>query len=261
MTRTLVVSALSLLLVVTACADEHNPPLPGDGDGTGDGDGDGDGDSDGGIAVDAAPDGLRVSGIVCANSDLRDPEDCPTIDLTGTTVTDLAGNASASTTAAGTFTIYVDAASSVTLVIAGPALRTSMVTIGLSATGATGVLLPAVDATYWAGLVTDLVGVEPDQSSGIVTYLVENDGPAIGAEIFQPTAGTFPPFYEDGSATDWNQVGLTGNSGAALLFGVLTVNPTVSFNAANNGGSVFRTVSGVPVAADTTSFVWVDLTP
>jgi hypothetical protein len=132
--------------------------------------------------------------------------------------------------------------------------------VDLDQVGVTGVTIPVVEEEVWASLVTAVIGAEPDQSGAVVVYLVEDQAPAVGAEVYAPAESTFLPFYEGSGAEDWSQTGLTGPSGAALLFGVPSAGATTSFEADNQSGTGYRTVDGVAVADATTTFVTVDVT-
>ncbi len=246
------------LLFAPACTAEHNPSLPGDGDGDTTGDGDGDGD---GGTLDASAE-LRITGTLCLVTDLRSPEACPSSDMSGALVTEQGTSNQTTASADGSFTLILDTttADRAVLEVSGSGLHPSLFPVSLDAGGASGVIVPAVDATTWSSLVSALIGTEPDQSGSVALYLTENGEPAVGATVYQPDTTTYAPFYENGGSYSWIQYTTTGASGAALLFGVITADSTISIDVDNSAGTAYQTVGNIPIATDTTTFVTVDVT-
>ena len=108
----------------------------------------------------------------------------------------------------------------------------------------------------------DAFGAEADGMGAIAVYLRAPGHippyPAVGAEVIPPVDSVSSPYYEAGES--WSQVGQTGESGAALLFGIpAEPTRTVSFGVLASGGSLYETIHGVPVASAATTFLTVDL--
>ena len=232
---------LLLALACAACAADDAPPSGGGGGG---------GTGGGGGPIDASPPpdgGGRLSGTLCASLDLRDPLDCADINLTGVPVEPFAGGAGDTADADGDFALDLPADQSVLLRVGGgdDAIRDSV-----AATGEwpreDGLVIPIVRQDDWDDLLAILGAVEPDGTASLLLYILDDGGPVTGAEVLPPEGTQQPPFYDDGGATSWDQQGLTGAFGAALVVSVPALAPTAELSVIVDGTPFFGSVQVRP---------------
>lgn len=213
--------ALALPVLVLGCTlgeDDRAPALPGPGGsqgGTGGGEeGGGDGDGDAGVA--------RIRGNLCRITDLRFFETCTPGDLSGIDVALLgAPETAVLTDRFGAFSLP-DPGDPVTLIVGtgSPDIRNSLFDVPPIRDGTRGsVFVPTVVLRDWLSLVDSLGVVEPFGTSTVAVFARERGLPLSGVDVIGPAVSQ-PPFFDAGSALDWSQLGLTGDGGAALIFGI-----------------------------------------
>jgi hypothetical protein len=215
---------LVLVLLAACAADDHNPSGGGGGGGSGSG---GSGDGDGGVG----DGGGAAGGRLCAAIDLRDPLDCPAVDLGGIDVT--AQGDTATTDDDGAFDLDLAGGALLVVGAATADVRDSLAFVD-SWRGDDGVRVPTVTQDDWNQLVLDLDVVEPDGSATILLYISDDGDPVSGAEVLTPDGSSVAPFYDDGPGA-WTQAGLTGSFGAALLFDVPTASAVVDLTVVVDG--------------------------
>ncbi len=238
---------LVLALLVAACkVDDMPPPGPGGGGGSGGGGGGGGGDAGNGDG------GAGLSGRLCAAVDLRIPLACPAADLGGVAVA--AGDAMATTAAAGTFTLDVDGDVLVTMTGGDSPVRDALFATSMWSSE-DGLRVPAADLADWNDLVATIAGFEPDGTASIALYLEDQSGPIAGAEVLPPD-GSQAPYYDSGAPDDWNQGGLTSIYGAALIFAVPSIGGAAQLTVAVDADTFTVTL---PVRDDTLTFARVVL--
>ncbi len=233
--------------------EDHGPFRPGGGGGTGGGSNQG---GDARLADAAGTDGGGgVSGLVCVVTDLRAPDACPavasragvTIAVTGTTTTTTSDTD-------GRFAVALSGGIAVLGVAAGSAtLERSRVPV--AATTAL-VHTPVVTRPAWAAVLGALGVSVPDGGGVIALYVDDTAGPAAGVTFAAVAGSSIAPFYDDGGALAWTQLGGTGVAGVALFVDVPVGNVTLDGAAADQ--RVAR-LTGVPVVADEITFVRVRL--
>ena len=229
-----------LALACAACAADDAPPLGGGGGGTGGGGG----PIDAGAQADG---GGRLAGTLCAAIDLRDPFGCAAIDLAGVPVAPAGGGPGTTADADGDFTLDLPADASVLLRIGGgdDAIRDALAATG-EWTGEEGLVIPAVRQEDWDDLLAILGAVEPDGTASVLLYIVDDSGPVTGAEVQPPMGTQQPPYYDAGGATSWDQQGLTGPFGAALIVSVPALAPTAELSIIVGGTPFFGSVQVRP---------------
>lgn len=209
--------AVTLLFLAGGCGDtERAPALPGGGNGGG-----GAGNNpDAAPGDDGASDAL-ITGSICLIEDVRLPGACSGGATGGIDVAVRGLSGSVLTTAGGAFALDSPGGASAVLEVGfGTAgVRNTVVEIPLASGGATGVLVPVVSVADWDALLTSLQTFEPDGTGTFAIYVRDGSAPVVGAQI-EPPPGADLPFYDNGAALEWSQIGLTGNAGAALVFDV-----------------------------------------
>ncbi len=254
-----------LITVVFAAlfgCDERNPPVPGGmlppGGGTG---ADARPNTDA-ASGDASTSEVTISGRLCIVLDPQDPLVCPTedatgapLDLSGITITEVGGGTT-TTMADGTFSIMATSIDAPVLVATSPALRPTAVRVQISGPF-NNILFPAFDAATWISLTNNLGVIEAPNQGAAAVYITQNLTAAVGAEVVQPVGSVYSPFYDrDGGPLDFSVQGLSGDKGAALLFGVPVPVDETSYTVIGSGGSPLVDVPlDVLDATTTVSFV------
>jgi hypothetical protein len=218
------------LLAAAACTGDDLPP-PGGGGGGGTGGG---GQVDGGSQP-GGDAGGRLVGTLCAALDLRAPLACPAVDLAGIPVEPAAGGPGDVSDADGDFALDLPADSNVLLRVGADA---AAVRDSLAATGewsdVEGLAIPTVRQDDWDDLLAIIGAVEPDGTASILLYIRDQAGPVTGAEVLIDGTSQ-PPYYDDGGATSWDQIGPTGAHGAALIVSAPAISPTVPITVVVDG--------------------------
>jgi hypothetical protein len=240
------VKALLVALLLVGCVAEEVPPPPPPGGGGGGGGG---GDQDGGMGGDGGGDGGggALVGRLCAAIDLRDPLECPIADLEGIPLT--SGELAATSDEDGDFALDAPADSNVFLTVGAgdESIRESAFATENWRDDDAGLRAPVIARDDWEQLLAAISGIEPDATASIVLYIVDENGPVSGAEVV-PQSGGDPPYY-DGDAPDvWDQNGLTGPFGAAIILAVPVIDGTAALTVLVDAG-VFNVT--VPVRDDT----------
>ncbi len=250
----MLLAALALGAAGCPASDDDGPFRPGGGGGGG-------GSNHGGDArqLDApgGDGGGNVNGLICVVTDLRAPDACPvtstrvgvTVAVTGTSTTTTSGSDGRFTVAASSSVAILDvAAQSATL---------ERSTVPVTVSGAL-IHAPVVTQTAWEQVLASLGPVVPDGGGAIVLYVDDTSGSASDVTFSAVSGSSLAPFYDDGSATSWTQLGGTGVAGVALFVDVPAGSATLDGAAPDL--RVAR-LSGVPVVADAITFVRVRLAP
>jgi hypothetical protein len=223
------VKALLVALLLVGCVAEEVPPPPPPGGGGGGGGG---GDQDGGMGGDGGGDG--GGGALIA-------------DLEGIPLT--SGELAATSDEDGDFALDAPADSNVFLTVGAgdESIRESAFATENWRDDDAGLRAPVIARDDWEQLLAAISGIEPDATASIVLYIVDENGPVSGAEVV-PQSGGDPPYY-DGDAPDvWDQNGLTGPFGAAIILAVPVIDGTAALTVLVDAG-VFNVT--VPVRDDT----------
>lgn len=251
-----VVHLLALTTAVSACAgsDDGGPFRPPGGGGGG-------GSSHGGDArqIDAAmgDGGGDLNGLICLVSDLRVPEACPTsVQQVGVPVAVRGTTTSAVSGSDGRFTLAVSA-TQVTLDAAASTANLQRSYVPVPVNGSL-VPTPVMTTAAYNALIASLGTVVPDGGGTVVAYVSDGQSPATGVAFSTIAGSSLAPFYDDGSATSWQQGGGTGAAGVALFVDVPA--GTVAIDGAAADLRVAQ-LGGIPVAVDTITFVHVSLVP
>lgn len=215
-------------------------------------------ETDGGGSNDAGPmdtDGgvMSLTGQVCVVSDLRQPDACPAVaSRIGVTV-QVRGTADMAVSGAdGRFELAATGA--VVLELGALGLERSVVP---AAPATPLVNAPVISSQDWQAVLDAIAQVQPDDAGAIVLYVEDAGGAAVSGATMDPIAGsTVVPHYDDGGALAWRTAGGTGAQGVVLF---LDVSPgTVTLDGVAPGPRPV-TLAGVPVVADTITFVRVRL--
>lgn len=253
-------------LVALFGCDEHNPPAPPGGiipPGSGGADGS-PGSADAAVN-DARVSGATITGFICLVVDPRNALECPTetalgdpLDLSGITIAEVGGTASTTSQDDGSFSLNVTDPDSVLLLVTHASLRATAMRVAVTGP-ITDILLPSMELGAWTNLVNTLGVLEAANHGAAAVYVFELVGleiePVIGAEVIQPAGSTYAPFYDRTTAYDWTQNGLTGDLGAAMLFGVPVPSNQTSFSVIGPGGS--PNLDNLPLdIRDATTTIW-----
>lgn len=233
-------------LVALGCTDTERPPGGGGGGGGG-------GSNGGGVdaSISDGDAGSDLAGTVCGVLDVRDPLQCPTVDMSGIDLE--IGSIQSITDEDGEFTFNLSPEDDYLVTIGQTDLTTrlALVDTGTWTDAAEGLVVPAVSQDEWDDLTVAIGGLEPDGTASVVLYIEDDNGPVPGAEVVAPAGTGQAPYYDNGAADNWDQVGLTGSFGAAIVLDVPAVASPVTF------GILVDTESfevAVPVAPDTLTF-------
>jgi len=234
-------------LALAACTSDDHLPVGGGGGGGSGGTGGGGGDADGSPSGDGGGD---FTGRLCYGVDLRNPLLCPSRDLAGIEVS--AAGADTVTTSEGRFALDLPDGVNVVITMTSQdgRARDAIFESDLWAFG-DGLTAPVIDTTDWAQLIAAIGGVEPDGTASLVLYVSDQNGPVVGADILPPDGTGQAPYYDDGAADQWNQAGLTGAFGAAVILAVPVVGSTATLTVTIDGEPY---TGSVPVRADHLTF-------
>ena len=239
--------------VLGACAAEDEGPFrPGGGGGNGGG------SNHGGDArlVDApaGDGGGDLSGLICVVTDLRVPDACPTVASQAGVTVSIRGTSTTTTSGSdGRYTLAVSA-SQVTLDAAAGSATHEPSLVPVTVSGSL-VPTPVVTQAAYAAVIGSLGTVVPDGGGTIVAYIEDGTSPATGVAFATIAGSSLAPFYDNGSATSWQQGGGTGAAGVALFVDV----PAGSVAIDGVAGDLRVARATVPVAVDTITFVRVGL--
>lgn len=242
---------LVALLAVMGCAEERNP------DGKPPGNGGGSGGTGTGPDAAPAPDGAggaaqSVSGFVCHVTDLRDPYECPSVEMGGFTVREQGSTNSTTTGSDGSFTLELATANPTTLEVSGSGKRLTLLPV---LPGTSGVLAPLVPTATAAAVVSSLGQTEAVGTGIVVVHLFEGTELAQGARVI---ATNVQPYYDIASSPFWSAAGPTGSFGASLMINVPVAQGTFNFQATNATVTVNRDVQ-VPIVSGSITFGAVDV--
>jgi hypothetical protein len=251
------VHALAIAIAgLGACAGNADdaPYRPGGGGGGGTSHGgdagvrDAAGDGDGGG-------GGTLNGVICVVSSLLAPEACGSgTEQSGVTVAVLGGSASTVSGTNGQFSLAVTG-SSVVIDAADGSATLEHVYVPVTVSDST-VSTPVVTTAAFNAAINSLTTVVPDGGGTVVAYVDDGTSPGVGVAFSTIAGSSVAPWYDDGSNTSWQQGTGTGVAGVALFVNVPV--GTVSIDGTAPDSRVAQR-SGIPVAADTVTFVRVAL--
>jgi hypothetical protein len=234
---------------VGACAggDDEGPFRPGGGGGPGgvrpgvdariDAPGSGDG-------------GGNLTGLICAVTDLRVPDACPTgASQAGVTVAVVGTATSVTSGADGRYTLPVSGGT-VTLEVGAGSTTFERSLVPVTVSGSL-VETPVVTQAAFAAVIGSLGPVVPDGGGTVVAYVVDGASAARNVDFATVAGSSLAPFYDNGGATQWTQSGGTGAAGVALFVDVPA--GTVALDGVAADARVARAT--VPVAMDAITFV------
>jgi hypothetical protein len=227
-----------LLLVCAACREdvEMFPISPGGGGGGGT------------TFVDAAVDapagdgGTMLTGRVCLINDPRNPTACAATGAGNLSV--MLGSQTATTAADGAFTITRPAGAGLVWRVSGTGTISSAL---LASSGAT---IPALDQTIYQQMIAASSAPSGDNTGAIIAKLTHN-GVAITGAVATTTPAPLGDVFYDGASIDQWDLTSTGSFGVVWVPGLDA--GTVSMQVGN------ATVTGIPVFADTITYVFAEL--
>jgi hypothetical protein len=224
----------SLVLLMGCGRDvEMYPVNPGGGGGTG-----GTGMPDAPITIDGS---TTITGRVCLLSDARSPTACASSGADALTVT--LGSSTATPSADGTFSIARPSGSGLVWRVSGTGI------VGAAMEQASGMTIPAISTALYADMTTTNMAINNNGTGAIIAQLTHG-----GAAVANATALPSPlpdgnVYYDGISATEWS-LDVTGSYGVVWVPGMTPGTAQLTIN-----GSVQGTVTGIPVFADTVTFV------
>jgi hypothetical protein len=239
--RLVALASASLLAALAGCHEdvEMFPIGPG-GFGTGGGT-----TPDAAIGGDGGDGGSTISGRVCLISDARNPTTCASSGAEDLTVT--LGSATATTAADGSFTIASATGTGLVWRVTGAAIQASAMQVSTVAT------IPVISALLYEDMVTTNNVVGSAGTGAIIARFTTNDSGVSGL-----IAATSPDpegqiFYDGTSATVWD-VTATSTFGAIWVPGLAAGATTLTV-----GGAADSSITGIPVYADTITFVLAEI--
>lgn len=234
------VLALALVAAATgACRDdvEMFPIGPG-GFGTG-----------GGTTPDAGGDaagsdgGGMISGRVCLITDARTPTLCADTGADGLSV--VLGTATATTSANGSFMIANTGGTGLVWRVSGDAIYGAAMQLTLVN------LIPAISATVFEDMVVSTNATIGDGSGSVIARFTHNNAGVSGISAVTTPDPVGQIYYDGANAVMW-ETAMTGSFGVVWVPGVSPSNATLTVS-----GAVDDTITGIPVFADTATFVLV----
>jgi hypothetical protein len=247
---TVALLGLALGLAVAGCSGSDRPMRPGGGSNGGND------QPDAGEGVDSGGGG-QVTGTICPIADLRFPTDCRPGNLEGVRVAVRGTTISATTGAAGTFSLDLTgvAGDSPVLVVAEDSdlYHPSLLRIALDSDGSASFDAPVVTEANYAALVAALDVSEPDDHGALALYLYADDTRAVGAVVTAPEGTVNAPLYDTADQTVWLPGTGTGANGASLIFGIPVGTVTVFATDANATAQL--TIDSIPIAEGFLSWI------
>ena len=219
----MVVVVAMVLWAAAGCQDdEHFPPGEGGGAGGGGGSGQIDaGTADAGTADAAGGDaGAQLAGELCDVVDLRRPEFCSDVNLSGIEVRLLDEDVTDQTNADGRFSLDVEPEPDLLLQVRSENETTRLAVVRVDMWDQGGLRVPHVDKDVWDQLIEGSIGTnEPTGTASIALYVVSDlDGlPVPDVVVEVADSGGALVYYDGGSPDEWIMLGDTGALGAALI--------------------------------------------
>ena len=231
--------ALALAVPLAACHDdvEMYPIGPG-------GYGPGGGTMPDAAIGDDSGGGSTINGRVCLINDARNPTTCASSGAADLTVT--LGSGTAMTSADGSFTIAKATGTGLVWRVSGATIQPSAMQVSTVAT------IPAISTLLFEDMVTTNQAIIPEGTGSIVArFTMSGSGVSNLIAATSPDAGQI--FYDGPSATVWDTTA-TGPFGAIWAPGLATGAATLTVS-----GSADTSVTGIPVYADTVTFVLAEI--
>lgn len=238
-------AALSLVMLA-ACAEDRDWVVRPPGGGTG----------SQGSPVDAATSSIDapagpLDGLVCVVTDLRRPEVCPVIPAATDVLVRRAGDLDGARSGADARFLLAVTGDRVVLDVGADSAALQPSLVPVRHVGSL-VHAPVPTAAAWTATVASLDVSAGAGTGAIALYLDEAAGGPAARVTVAPVAGSLAePFYDGSSTTAWRTGGGTGALGAVLLVDV----PPATYTLELARDAITTTVPGVPVAADTVTFL------
>jgi hypothetical protein len=233
---TVVVMVVALVLGAAAgCQDDEHFP-PGEGGGPSGGGGSNQNDAGGGGSIDGGTGdagtgdaGATLAGELCDVIDLRRPEFCSDVNLSGIEVRVLGEDASDLTNADGRFSLDVEPEADVLLEISSTDETTRLGLTRFDMWSQGGLRVPRVERDVWIQLIEGSIGTtDPEDLAAIALYVRDLDGIAVpNVAVDLPDGAGSLVYYDAGAADEWSLLGTTGDYGAALIVQVPVADGTV----------------------------------
>ena len=226
----------TMLLLVSACGDEggHFPINPGGGGG---------GSSmspDGGVDGDA---GTTITGRVCVLGDPRSLTACASSGADGITVA--LGNKTATTASSGAFVIDRPTGTNLVWRVSGPGIEPSALPLASSAT------IPAVDSIAYDDMLAATNAIVSSANGAIIARVANGATPVANITAVATPQSDSDVYYDGPSITEWEFDG-TGAGGIVWIPSIATGSASLALDS----GTAQRTVTNIPIFADTITFAY-----
>lgn len=228
--------SLALLAALAACGRSVDMYPVGGGGGGGGG--------NGGGTVDAPRDGISgstINGRVCLIDDARAPTTCSTTSAAGLIVT--IGGAVATAQADGSFSIMPTSNTDLVWRVSGTAIEASAMQLSYGKT------IPAISKTVFDNMVATNHAASDGSGSVIARFTLAGVGIAGINNVVTIPAAESQILYDGTSATVWD-LNQTGSYGVVWVPNIVGSSVEISLSGAQNA-----TISGIPVFADSVTFV------
>jgi hypothetical protein len=240
MTRPVLAAILAVASVAACGSDDGGgfPIVPGGGGGTGS-------SSQADAAVDGGGDAsMTITGRVCLIDDARSPTTCAATGADGFTVT--LGTVEATTAADGMFTLVRPTGTNLVWRVSGTTIRASALKYSSSTSTP---LIPAISTLIYDDMLAATQASIANGDGAIITRAARNGTPV--ANLVVESAPLSTVYYDGATTVDWEQDS-TGSNGVAWIPSIPTGTAALTFDT----GTATSTASGVPVFADTVTFVF-----